>query len=108
MMTFTTASAVGGLAQLPARPVIRGDDVRQFMQACLFALTNVMPAVRADLDSALRSVSAAASLPTHHGYRACICPERSREPAHLLDNMNVACTMLVVDCAVILYQDFAG
>jgi hypothetical protein len=58
MMAFTAAPAARGLAQLLARAVVRGHDVRQFMQACLFAFTDVMPVVGADLDPALRSVSA--------------------------------------------------
>ena len=108
MMTPTAAPAARGLAQLLARAIIRGHNVRQLMQACLFAFTNVVPVVRTDLDPALRSVSAAASPSTHHGYRAGVCPERSREPVHLLDGMNVICTMLIVYYAVIIYQHFAG
>src|SRR5215469_12347251 len=108
MMTFTAVPAARRLAPLLARPVIRGNDVRQFMQACLFAFTDVIPVVRADLDPALTSVSVAASLSTHHGYRAAVCPERSREPAHLLDGMDVTCTMLIVYYAVTLDQHRAG
>jgi hypothetical protein len=37
--------------------------MRQFMHACLFAFTDVVPVVRADLDAALKRVGAAASLP---------------------------------------------
>ena len=73
------------------------------MQACLFAFTDVGPVVRADLDPVLNSVSVAASPSTHHGYRAGVCPERSREPVHLLDGMDVNCTMLKTYYAVILY-----
>jgi hypothetical protein len=78
------------------------------MQAGLFALTDAAPVVRANPDPALRSVGAAASHSTHHGYRAGICTERSREPIHLLDGMDVNCTMLKTYYAVILYQHFAG
>ena len=108
MMTFTAFPATRRLAQLLARPVIRGHDVRQFMQACLFACTDVIPVIRADLDPALSSVSMAASLSTHHGYRPGICRERSREPAHLLDGMNVPCALLIVYYPVTLDQDCVG
>jgi len=59
------------------------------MQACLFAFTDVRPVVGADLNPALDSISVAVSLSTHHGYWAGICPERSREPVHLLDGLDV-------------------
>ena len=106
--TFTAVPAACGLAQLIVRAAIGGHDVRQFMQACLFAFADAAPVVRADLDPALRSVGAAASPSTHHGYRAGVRPERSREPVHLLDGMDVNCTMLKTYYAVILYQHFAG
>ena len=78
------------------------------MQACLFAFADVVPVVRADLDPALTSVSVTASLSAHHGYRAAVCLERSREPVHPLDGMNVTCTMLMIYYAVILDQYRAG
>jgi len=88
--------------------MIRGNDVRQFMQACLFAFTDVIPVVRAYLDPALSSVSVADSLSADHGYGAGVCPERSREPVHPLDGMDVTCAMLKVYCAVFLDQQCAG
>ena len=78
--------------------------MRQFMQACLFAFTDVVSVVRADLDPALKSVSVAASLSTHHGYGVGVCRERSLEPVHLLDGMDVTCTMLIAYYAIILDQ----
>jgi hypothetical protein len=78
------------------------------MQACLFAFTDIISVVRANLDPALNSVSVAASLSTHHGYRAGVCRERSRKPVHLLDGMDVTCAMLIVYCAVILDQHCPG
>src|SRR6516164_2505537 len=108
MMTFTTVPAARRLAQLLAESVIRGHDVRQFMQACLFAFTDVIPAVRADLDPALNSVSVAASLSAHHGYRAGVGRERSHEPVHPLDGMDVTRTMPIVYYAVIPDQHCAG
>ena len=82
--------------------------MRQFMQACLFAFTDVRSAVRADLDPTLKSVSLAASLSTHHGYEAGVCRERGLEPVHLLDGMDVTCTMLIAYYATILDQHCAG
>jgi hypothetical protein len=96
MMTFTAVPAALRLAPLFARSVIGSHDVRQFMQACLFAFTDVMPVVRADLDPALNSVSVAAPLSTHHGYRAGVCQECCHEPIHLLDGMDVPCAMPIV------------
>ena len=80
----------------------------QFMQACLFAFTDVVSAVRADLDPTLKSVSVAASLSAHHGYWVGVCRESSLEPVHLLDGMNVTCTMLIAYYATILDQHCAG
>ena len=108
MMTFTAVPAARRLAPLLARPVIRGHNVRQFMQACLFAFTDVVPVVRADLDPALSSVSVAASLSTDHGYRAGVCHECSCEPIHLLDGMDVPCAMPIVYYPVILDQYCMG
>ena len=78
------------------------------MQACLFASTDVRPVVRTDLDPALNGVSAAASLSAHHGYRAGVRRERSREPVHLLDGLDVPCAMLMVNYAVIEDKHRAG
>ena len=61
-----------------------------------------------DLDPALNSVSVAASPSTHHGYRAGVCQECSREPIHSLDGMDVSCAMPIVDYPVILDQYCAG
>ena len=108
MMTFTAVPAARRLAQLLAESVIRGHDVRQFMQACLFAFTDVIPAVRPDLDPALNSASVTASLSTHHGYRTGICWERGREPVHALNGMDVTCAILIVYYAVILDQHRVG
>ncbi len=82
--------------------------MRQFMQACLFAFTDVVTVVRADFDPTLKSVSVAASLSAHHGYGVGVCRERSLEPVHLLDGMDVACTMLMVYYVIGLDQHFAG
>jgi len=95
MMTFTAARAERGLASLLAGSVIRGHDVRQFMQARLLAFTGAIPAVRADLDPALNSISVADPLPARHGHRNGMCRERGHEPGHLLDGMDVTCAMLI-------------
>ena len=78
--------------------------MRQFMQACLFAFTDVVSVVRADLDPTLKSISVAASLPAHHGYEFVMCRERGPEPVHLLDVMDVTCTMLMGYYAIMLDQ----
>jgi len=82
--------------------------MRQFMQACLFAFTDVVSVVRADLDPTLKSVSVAASVSAHHGYEFGVCRECSREPVHLLDGMDVTCTMLMVYYAIMLDQHCFG
>src|SRR6266567_2660160 len=107
MMTFAAVPAAPRLAKFLARPIIRGHDMRQFMQACLFACADVISVVRADLDQALKSVSVAASLSTHHGYGVGVCRERSLEPVHLLDGNDVTCTMLIAYYAIILDQHCA-
>jgi hypothetical protein len=82
--------------------------MRQFMQACLFAFTNVVSVVRADLDPALASVSVAASLSSHHGYGVGMSRERSLKPVHLLDGIDVTCTMLMAYYAIVLDQHYSG
>jgi hypothetical protein len=82
--------------------------MRQFMQARLFALTDAVSVVRSDLDPAVKSVSAADSLSTHHGYGVGVCQERSFEPVHLLDGMEVARTVLNVYYAIVFDQYFGG
>jgi hypothetical protein len=69
--------------------------MRQFMQARLLAFTDVVPAVRADLYPALKSVGMADSLSAHHGQGFAVSRERGLEPVHLLDGMDVNFTMLV-------------
>ncbi len=82
--------------------------MRQLMQACLFAFTDVVPVIHADLDPALKGVSAADSLSTHHADGAGMSRERSLEPVHLLDGMDVTCTMLIVYYSIVLDQHCAS
>jgi hypothetical protein len=51
-----TAGAERGLTPLFIRPAIGRDDVRQFMQTCLLALTSVITIDRADLYPMLISI----------------------------------------------------
>jgi hypothetical protein len=104
MMAFTAVLAEPRLAQFPAWPVIRAYDMRQFMQAGLFAFTDIVSVVHTDLDPSLKSVSAAASPSTLHGYGVGVCRERSLEPVHLLDGTNVIRAMLMIYYAIMLYQ----
>jgi hypothetical protein len=76
--------------------------MRQLMQACLFALTDAVSVIRADLDPALKGVSVAAAVSAHYDYGVGVCRERSLEPVHLLDGMDVSCTMLMVNYAIVL------
>ncbi len=82
--------------------------MRQFVQACLFALADVVSVVRAELDPALKSVGVAAPLSAHHGYGIGVCRECGLEPVHLLDGMDVACTMLKIYYAAVLDQHRGG
>ncbi len=41
--------------------------MRQLMETCLFAITDIQPVVRTDLHPALTSISVAASPATHNG-----------------------------------------
>src|SRR5215469_11135546 len=78
------------------------------MQACLLAFTNAMPAVRADLDPALNSISVAGPLPARHRHRRGMCRERGHEPVHLLDCMDVTRAMLMGYYAALHDQHHAG
>jgi hypothetical protein len=88
--------------------MIRAHDVRQFMQACLFAFPDVVSVVRADLDPTLKSVSVTTSLSTHHGHGLGVCWERSLEPLCLLDGMDISYTMPTVYYAIVHYQHRYG
>src|SRR5258708_5992244 len=101
MMTFTAVPAEPRLAQFVAWSIVRAHDMRQFMQARLFALGDVQSVVRADLDLTLKSVSVTAPFSPDHGYGNGVCRERSLEPVHPLDGKNVNCTMLAVYYAVV-------
>jgi hypothetical protein len=78
------------------------------MKACVFAFTDVQAVVRADLHPALGSVGAADSPATHHGYRVGVCRERSLEPLHLLDGMDVGCAIPMIQYSVILQKHCAS
>jgi hypothetical protein len=82
--------------------------MRQFMQACLFAFADVVSVVRADLDPMLKSVSVTSSLSTHYGYEVGVCRERSLEPVHLLDGMDVIRAMPMIYQVIVRDQHRAG
>jgi hypothetical protein len=82
--------------------------MRQLMKTCLFAFTDTQPVVRADLHPALTSVSMTASPATHNGYRIRVCRERSLEPLHLLDGMDVSCATPVIYYPIILHKHCAS
>jgi hypothetical protein len=96
MMAFAAANAARGLAQFFSWPVIGSDNMRQLMKTCLFAFTDVEPVIYADLHPASASISTAASRATHNGYRVGVCRECILEPTHLLNDMNVSCTLPVI------------
>jgi hypothetical protein len=108
MMTSTAANTAHGLAQFPSRSIIRRHDVRQLMKTCLFAFTDIQSVVRADLHPALTSVSVAASPAAHYGDRAGASRERSLEPIHPLDGMDVSCAMPVIDYSITLHKHYAA
>jgi len=82
--------------------------MRQLMKTCLFAFTDIQSVVRADLHPALTSVSVADSPTTHNGYRVGVCRERSFEPLHLLDGMDVVCAMPIIYYPIIFRKHRAG
>jgi hypothetical protein len=75
--------------------------MRQFMQACLFAFTDAMSVIRADLDPALKGVGVASSLSAYHGYRGSMRWESRLKPFYLLDGKDVSHAMLVRYSAII-------
>ena len=107
-MPSAAIPAARRFAKLPAWPVIRGHDVRQFVQACLLACTDAIPVARADLDPALRRVSVAAAVSPHDGQRTGAPRERGREPVHLLDGMDITRAMPVRYDAVMPDQHRPG
>ena len=70
MMTLTAIPAESRFTPLAALSMVRAHDMRQFMQACLFAFANAAAVVGADLDAALERVSMAPSPSARNGYRA--------------------------------------
>src|SRR5215471_19841836 len=108
MMTSAAAPAAHGLAQFISRSIIGGHDMRQLMETCLFTFADIQPVVRADLHPALTSGSVAASPAIHNGYRVGVCGERSLEPPHLLDGMDVGRALPVIYYPIILHKHCAG
>jgi hypothetical protein len=108
MMTSTAATTAHGLAQFLSRPIIRRHNVRQLMKTCLFAFTDIQSVVRADLHPALTSVSVAASPATHDGHRAGASWERSLEPLHPLDGMDVSCAMPIIYYSITIHKHCVG
>jgi hypothetical protein len=101
MMTLTAVSAEPGLPQLSSWPVVRTHDMRQFMQACVFAFTDCMSVVRADLDPAQKGVGVASSLSAHHGYRSSMGRESRPKPFYLLDGTDVSHAVPICYYAII-------
>jgi hypothetical protein len=108
MMTSTAVPTAHGLAQFIPRPIIRGHDMRQLMKTSLFTLTDAQPVVRADLYPALISISVADPPATDNGYRVRIRREGTVEPLHLLDGVNVTCTMPIIYYPIILHKHRAS
>lgn len=108
MVTSTAAPAAHGLAQFISRFIIRGYDMRQLMETCLFAFADIQSVVRADLHPAPTSVSVTASPTTYNGYRVGVCRERSLEPLHLLDGMDVGCAVPIIYYPIILHKHCEG
>jgi hypothetical protein len=82
--------------------------MRQLMKACVLASTDVPSIVRADLHQPLSSVGVTASLAAHNSHRAGVCRERSLEPDHLLDGIDVGGTMPMMYSSIIFYEHCAG
>lgn len=82
--------------------------MRQLMKTGLFAFTDIQPVVRADLHSALTSVSVAASPATDNGHRVGATRECSREPLHPLDSMDVSCATPIIYYLIIFYKHGEG
>ena len=108
MVAFAAAPPEPRLTQFLARPIIGANDVGQFMQAGLLAFAGAVPVVRADLDPALKGVSVADASSACYGYGDGVRWERSLEPVHLLDGMNIACAIPIAYYAIVLYQHCAG
>ena len=81
--------------------------MRQLMKTCLFAFTDAKPVVRTDLHPPLTSVSATGSPATHNGDRVRVRRERSLEPLHLLDGMDVIRAVPIIYYPIILHKHCA-
>jgi len=88
--------------------MIGAHDVRQFMQARVFAAADGVPVIRADLDPPLTGVGVADPPSAHHGYRVGVRRERGLEPVRLLDGMDVAGATPKINEAIVLDQQFGG
>jgi hypothetical protein len=101
MVTFTAGPAARRLTQFPAGPTFGGHDVRQFMQARLFARADTPPVVRADLHPTVGGVGAADAPAARNGYRVGVRRKRGREPVHLLNGVKVGPGMPIVHYLII-------
>lgn len=101
MVASAASLAPLGLTQLLARPVVGGHDVRQLMQAGMFAPGDIEAVVRAQRHPAQDGVGAANSTAAHDGDGIGVRRERGLKPLHLLDGMNVDRALPVADDPVV-------
>lgn len=78
--------------------------MRQLMKTRVLALASIPPVVRADLHPPLSGISMAAPPAAHDDHRVGICRERSREPVHVLDGMDVRRALPKANQSVMLHE----
>ena len=104
VVALTAVRAEPGLTPLPVRSVVRRHKVSEFMQARLFALSDAVPVIRADLHPALAGVGEADSPSAHHRDVVVVRGERGLERRHLLNGGDVAGAVLDPDDTVLRDQ----
>jgi hypothetical protein len=78
------------------------------MKTGVLTLSDIGTIVRPDFHLPLDGVSTADASPSHHCHRHSMGPERSSEPLHSLDSVEVGRTMAMMDYSVNFYEYGTG
>jgi len=82
--------------------------MRQLMKAGVLTLSDIETIIGPDLHLPLDGVRTADASPSHYCHRHGMSPERTSEPIHSLDDVQIGHTVAKVDSSVHLYEEGTG
>ncbi len=105
VMPLAAVSPIAGLTQLTIGTMVRGDDVSELVEACVFAGSEAQPVGEANLDPTLSRIGATHSPSADDAYRVGVAREGCREPTHALDRVYVGRALAQADRSVVVPKD---